>query len=155
MASQKIPFKSQALSRDLAVRLKNRGVAVVSEDVDSDGFPIIKCDDGTGAFSWIHIQTDYERQEEAGQVDGLGLAQRTYTPHLIEILKEEFATSSAELEALATELSAECSKIGAKLVVRAGAAVKSAATYAAADAAATTVVATHESSDIHPLTEQM
>lgn len=156
MASQKIPFKSQALSRDLAVRLKNRGVSVVSEDVDSDGFPIIKCDDGTGDSVWIHIQTDYQRQEDAGQVDGLGLPQRTYAPHVVEVLKEETgALYTATIDALATIVIAEASKLGTKLSVRAGAGVAAALTWTAADMAAGDVVATYESSDTNPLTEQM
>jgi len=155
MASQKIPFKSQALSRDLAVRLKNRGVSVVSEDVDSDGFPIIKCEDVNSKFAWIHIQTDYERQEGAGQVDGLGLPQRTYAPHVVEVLKEVFLTSSAEEEALATVIVAECAKLGTKLTVRSGTAVNAAATWTLADSAADVDVAIYESSDINPLTEQM
>lgn len=156
MASQKLPFKSQALARDLAVRLKNRGVAAaVSEDLDADRFPIIKLTDGSGDFVWIHIATDYERQEEDGSVDGLGLAQRTYTPHVINVLKEVFATSSASIETLASLAVAECAKLGTKVVLRDGTAVKAAANFAAADAAATNVAATYESDDINPLTQQM
>lgn len=156
MASQKLPFKSQALGRDLAVRLKNRGIAAaVSEDLDSDRFPVIKLEDGAGDFVWIHITTDHDRQAEDGSVDGLGLAQRTYTPHVINILKEVFLTSSASIETLAALATAECAKLGTKLVVRDGTAVKSAASFAAADAAATNVAATYESDDVHPLTQQM
>lgn len=152
----KVPFKSQAIARDLAVRLKNRvaGIAI-EEGLDADRFPTLKCSIGAKSL-FIRLSTDYERSEEDGHVDGLGLAQRVYSPHKCELLQEAAATpaDATTLEMRAQAL-AECSKLGMKLVVREGTAVEDAATYAAADAAAGTKVAEIKSDDIHPLTQQM
>lgn len=151
----KVPFKSQAIARDLAVRLKNRIADVeVAEDLDADRFPTLKCVVALKAV-FVRLSTDYERSEEDGSVDALGLAQRVYAPHKCEILQEDAATADAASLNLRLQVAAECAKLGMKVIVREGPAVEDAATYAAADVLAADVVAEIRSDDIHPLTQQM
>lgn len=165
MASQKIPFKALALSRDLVVRLKNRGMTVTSEDVDTSGFPVVKLAGATGKAIWLHITTDFADSEAAGKVDALGLEQRVYTPHVVEILKEaqgaagDTVLAAGYIDALA-KLMAEVGKLGTAVKVYdnlggADDSVATAATFAAAVAAATHLAADYRSDDIHPLTAQM
>lgn len=151
----KVPFKSQAIARDLAVRLKNRvaGIAV-EEGLDADRFPTLKCSIGAKS-AFIRLSTDFERSEEDGHVDGLGLAQRVYSPHKAELLQEAAASADATTLDLRAQALAECSKLGMKLIVREGTGVEDDTTFADADAAASSTVATIKSDDIHPLTSQM
>lgn len=154
----KIVFKSQAMARDLTVRLKNRIAGLtVQEDLDSDRFPTLQCQTG-GESVWIRIQTDAQRSEDDGHVDSLGLPQNVYTPHKTEILQEDAGDTTvptAAYNSLAAQILAEVSKNGTKVIVRAGEGVGAAADFAAADTAAADTVAEIRSDDIHPLTAQM
>jgi len=154
--SNKVPFKSQAISRDLAVRIKNLAAGVaIEESVDADRFPTLKCSVGAKSV-FVRISTDHERSEDDGSVDALGLAQRVYAPHKCELLQEEAATPpDASTLAMRAVVLAECAKLGMKLVIREGAGVEDAADWAAADVAADALPIVIRSSDIHPLTQQM
>jgi len=154
----KVPFKAQAISRDLAVRLKNRIAGLsIQQDVDTDRFPTLQCKIGAKSV-WVRLSTDFERSEDDGHVDSLGLAQTVYSPHKAEIIQEDSAgvvgvdPSTVELRA---QVLAECSKLGMKLIVREGEGVQDDTSFAAADAAGTTTVAVIKSNDINPLTQQM
>lgn len=165
MASQKIVFKSLALSRDLVVRLKNRGLTILAETQDTDGFPVVKIQGAVGKAIWMHITTDFATSEAEGKVDALGLEQRVYAPHIVDILKEALGAAGDTILAAGysdtvAKLVAECSKLGTAMTVHdnvggANDSVATAATFAAAQAAATNLAADIKSDDIHPLTMQM
>lgn len=152
-----VPFKAQAISRDLAVRLKNRTAGItIQEDLDADRFPTLKAtDDTSGKSVFIRISTDAERSTEDGHVDGLGLPQTVYAPHKCELAQEAAASADPASLNLRAQALAECAKLGMKTKVREGTGVQDAANWAAADAAAATDVAEIRSHDIHPLTQQM
>jgi len=156
VTAQKVPFKAQAMARDLAVRLQNRiSGLTITQGLDSDSFPTLQLTVSSKSM-WIRIRTDYQESEGEGKVDALGLGQRVYTPHLTEVLEEAAATppTAATLNMRAQAL-AEVSKNGTKVLVQEGTGVETAANYAAALALATTVVATIRSDDINPLTAQV
>ena len=153
----KVPFKSQAISRDLAVRLKNRIAGLeITEDLDSDRFPTLKCTVAAESV-FIRISTDFERSEDDGHVDALGLAQTVYAPHKAELLQEEESTTPLTATYLELQAKAlfELSKLGTKLIIKSGAGVKDDTNFADAETAATTIVAEIRSNDINPLTQQM
>lgn len=148
-------FKSVAVSRDLAVRLKNRIKSViVVESIDAQRFPTQKVSIGAKSV-FIRISTDSARSLEDGHVDGLGLPQTVYSPHKVELLQEVALTADATTAALRVQVISECAKLGMKLIVLEGTNVEDAADYAAAAVLATTVAATIKSDDINPLTAQM
>ena len=137
--------------------MKNRTAGIVIEEgLDADRFPTLKCSIGAKAI-FIRLSTDYERSDEDGHVDALGLAQRVYSPHKCELLGEDAATTVVDPTTydMRAQALAECSKLGMKLIVREGEGVQDAADWAAADTAAATTVSTIKSHDIHPLTQQM
>ncbi len=162
MASQKVPFKSLALSRDLIVRLKNRGLTILAQTQDTDGFPVAQISGGADDALWLHITTDFADSEAQGKVDGLGLEQRVYAPHIVNILKEVVsvdAATPAYQSALQIVLM-ECSKLGTAIKVYDNAggvadSVGEAASFAAAQAAAVVLATEYASDDIHPLTAQV
>ncbi len=162
MASQKIVFKSLALSRDLIVRLKNRGLTILAQTQDADGFPVAQISGGSDDAIWLHITTDFADSEAQGKVDGLGLDQRVYAPHLVTILKEAVsadAATSAYQNAL-TVLLMEVATLGTAVKVYSNAggvadSVGEAASFAAAQAAADVLATDYRSNDIHPLTAQV
>jgi hypothetical protein len=141
--SNKVPFKAQAMMRDLAVRLKNR-TKDLSAAEESVG----------GKYAFIRISTDYERSDESGKVDGLGLTQRVYSPHKCELVQEDAATADAATLNLRAQIMAEVSKLGTKVCVLEGPAVQDETDFASAFALAVKV-AEIKSDDIHPLTQQM
>jgi len=162
--STKVPFKAQAMARDLAVRLKNRIAGVtIQEDLDSERFPTFRCYVTAGQSAFVRISTDFERSDEDGHVDSLGLAQRVYTPHKTELLKGDetdttaivSATEEAAYRAMVIQLTAELSKNGTKFIIREGSGVLADTNWADADTAASTTVAEVRSDDIHGLTKQM
>lgn len=155
MAAQPQVFKAQAMARDLEVRLKNRIAGITTEaGLDSNRFPTLKVAVGAKAV-WIRISTDSARTTADGSVDGLGLAQRVYSPHVTEMLREAAATPpDASTNDMVTQVLAELSKNGTKLLVREGTGVEDDTTWAAADAAASTTASTVRSDDINPLTSQ-
>lgn len=151
-----VPFKAVAIMRDLEVRLKNRisGLSVAS-DLDSNRFPLAKLMVSTDAV-WIRFRTDYERSEADGHVDGLGMAQRVYSPHVAEIWFDDAsgtAVPTANYPAFVAQVVAEVSKVGTKVILKTGP-VMDETTFAAV-AAVVTVDSVIKSDDIHPLTSQI
>lgn len=153
--SNKVPFKAQAMMRDLAVRLKNRtkDLSAAEESVDADRFPTLALAVG-GKYAFIRISTDYERSDESGKVDGLGLPQRVYSPHKCELVQEDAATADALTLNLRAQIMAEVVKLGTKVCVLEGPAVQDETDFASAFSLAAKV-AEIKSDDIHPLTQQM
>lgn len=155
MAAQKQVFKAQAMARDLEVRLKNRIAGITTTaGLDPDRFPTLEVSVGAKSV-WIRIRTDGDRSAADGHVDGLGMDQRVYSPHLTEMLREAAATPpAAATNNMIAQVLAELGKNGTKLVVREGTGVEDTTTWATADAAATTTTSTIRSDDINPLTAQ-
>lgn len=104
-------FKAQAHARELKQRLQlSVEGAALSESLDASGLPVLKLTKGSESiFVKIGLAGN------AGRVDGLGLSQRVYSPHVCEILQEEAAVAT-ELDARAKVLAA-CAKLGMKLDV--------------------------------------
>jgi len=102
-------FKSQAHARELKQRLSLlvSGLSI-SENVDSNGMESLKLVKGSET---IFIKIDVS--DNAGRVDGLGLPQRVYSPHICKILR---AATSSDL-ALREIVVAACAKLGMKLEI--------------------------------------
>jgi hypothetical protein len=142
-------FKAQAHMRELKQRLQlTMASATITEALDADGLPAIKIELSTEvAFAKIALA------DNAGRVDGLGLAQRVYSPHIAEMIQDSDQTSAASKE-LKARLTAAMCKLGMKLAIKeddkATLAAASAAAFDATFAAATAVV-TLPSDEINPL----
>lgn len=155
--AHEVPFKSIAIMRDLEVRLKNRITSLtVSSDTDSSGYPISRLSVGADQGIYIRTRTDSDTSDAMGKIDGLGLDQRVYAPHIIELLKEDFAGSEAAIEQLSSEVLAELTKIGTKVRVTRVNGSKADA-YATAEADMDAAADSYEirSDDINPLTSQV
>lgn len=95
-----VPFKAVAIMRDLEVRLKNRiSGLVLAPDLDANRFPIVKMTSAAGDDIWMRFRTDYERSEADGHVDGLGMAQRVYSPHVAELWIEDASAPATSYDA--------------------------------------------------------
>lgn len=153
--AQKIVFKAIALSRDLAVKLENsiKGSSIV-KDSDSDRFPTLQITVNNKSC-FVKISTDFDRSEEDGHVDALGMGQRVYAPHKIEFIRENSATADASSLDMLNKVLAEISKLGTRVLVSEGASVEDAADFAAALALSPVVVSEIKSDVINPLTKQM
>lgn len=82
-------FKAQAMAQRLKQQLPQvvAGVTVVLS-VDVNGFPTLAC---TVSAETVFVKiTD---QGNAGRVDGIGMPQRAYSPHKVQILRESVAGS--------------------------------------------------------------
>lgn len=138
-------FKAIATMRELKQRMQLCGAFDSFVDaVDASGNPILVAIKGAEKH-FIKI----EPVDNAGRVDGLGLSQRVYSPHIARLIQEDTATA-AEVAARAFCLAALC-KLGMKLEIQEGPAAGAAADYAAADVLGV-VVATIPSDEIHGLT---
>lgn len=103
-------FKAQAHMRELKQRLQlSQAGAVFSDDLDASGNPIMKMTVGS-EIQFVKI----EAVDNAGRVDGLGLAQRSYSPHKCTILRDSDTISDL---AARERLSAACAKLGMKLEI--------------------------------------
>lgn len=102
-------FKSQAHARELKQRLSLlvSGLSI-SEDVDSNGMESLKLVKGSET---IFIKIDVS--DNAGRVDGLGLPQRVYSPHICKILRDDTPSDLALREIVV----AACAKLGMKLEI--------------------------------------
>jgi len=91
-----VPFKAVAIMRDFKVRLQNRisGITLIA-DLDANRFPVLKMTSSAGDDVWMRLRTDSDRSEADGHVDGLGMAQRVYTPHVAELWIEDAAAAAA------------------------------------------------------------
>ncbi len=76
------------LAEDLALRLSS---LAVTAGYDASGNPQITVGAGTTTTQSAYIRCI---PESTIQVDGLGLTQRVYTPHIIQIVLEEFTTAT-------------------------------------------------------------
>lgn len=104
-------FKAQAMARELKSRIEFQSASVSSSIArDANEMPTLIVTKGADSI-FIKIQTD----KNAGRVDALGLAQRSYSPHVVRFLRETAANQSqAEFQILAL---AEASKLGCKIEV--------------------------------------
>jgi hypothetical protein len=102
-------FKSQAHARELKQRLSLlvSGLSI-SENVDSNGMESLKLVKGSET---IFIKIDVS--DNAGRVDGLGLPQRVYSPHICKILRGDTPSDLALREIVV----AACAKLGMKLEI--------------------------------------
>lgn len=140
-------FKAQAHMRELKQRLSLLLPSDAQADsLDANGMPQLKVA-ASGENIFVKIQA---LADGAAHVDGLGLAQRVYSPHECLILREDGATAS-DVVARNTILAA-CAKLGMKLSVKEAAGVGAAASYAAAEALSPADVIVLPSDEIHKLT---
>jgi hypothetical protein len=104
-------FKSVAHARELKQRLslQVKGLAVV-ETADAAGNPIAKYTKGAEVI-WVKIET---LPNDSALTDALGLAQRVYSPHRVQILRDSDTISDAGFRELMT---AACAKLGMKLEI--------------------------------------
>lgn len=134
-------FKAQAHARELKQRLSlSVSGLTISEDVDANGFPILKFVKGSETI-FVKIST---LAMPSGRVDGLGLPQRAYSPHQVQMLQDEDTISDKELRAKAL---AACAKLGMKLELWEKATLPS-----SFDLTGATLAASIPSDEIHPLT---
>jgi hypothetical protein len=143
-------FKAQAHIRELKQRLQlTMPSATITEAMDADGFSSLKIVNSTEVFL-CKVITD----GNAGRVDGLGLPQRSYSPHIAQALQDSDQTSAAS-KALKARMSAALAKLGMKMIIKedtkANLAAATAATFDAAYAAAPATVITMGSDEINPL----
>lgn len=105
-------FKAQAHMRELVQRLKlSIQGATIKQATDADGLPAIKVEKGADAIL-VKIKVD----GNAGRVDGLGLPQRAYSPHICQLLQDADQTS-ADSKELKVRLAAAVAKLGMKVEV--------------------------------------
>jgi hypothetical protein len=132
-------FKAQAHSRELKQRLSlSLSGATFSEALDAAGLPQLKIVKGSET---MHVAIILD--SNAGRVDGLGLPQRVYSPHICQMLQDD-AASDLEMRA---KVLAACAKLGMKLEVWEIATVP-----ASFDLTGATKTATIASDEINPLT---
>ncbi len=132
-------FKAQAHMRELKQRLQLAiAGAVLTDSLDAQGLPALKIEKGGET---IHVKISTEGN--AGRVDGLGLAQRSYSPHKAQLLQDDTA---ADKDARAKTLAA-CAKLGMKLEI-----YEIASVPASFDLTGATLVSAIASDEIHPLT---
>ena len=107
-------FKAQAMSQRLQQQLNvsMQGLAFVLS-FDSNGYPTLAVTKSAETV-WVYIAD----QGNAGRVDGLGLPQRAYSPHVVQILREDWAgnTAPTQLE-MRERITAECVKLGAEVQI--------------------------------------
>ncbi len=143
-------FKAQATMRELKQRLSLQlPSATISDAQDANGYPMIRV-----LYSTEIATAKIAQDGNAGRVDGLGLAQRSYSPHIAELLQDgdQVTAASAELKA---RMAAAMGKLGMKLIIRSDDKANLPASAAGHDAAfaAAAAVATIRSDEINPLTQ--
>jgi hypothetical protein len=105
-------FKAQAHMRELVQRLKlSLAGATIDQAQDANGLPSIRVEKGT-AKACLRIKMD----GNAGRVDGLGLPQRVYSPHVAEMLQDSDLTDT-DSKQLKLRMAAAVAKLGMKVVV--------------------------------------
>lgn len=133
-------FKAQAHMRELAQRLSlSISGATITQSLDANGMPEAKVVKGSETI-FIKI-TDLGN---AGRVDGLGLPQRAYSPHQVQILQDLDTISDKDARA---KVLAACAKLGMKLQLW-----EKATLPASFDLTGATQVAEIPSDEINPLT---
>jgi hypothetical protein len=117
-------FKAAAHVRELKQRLSlSLAGAVMSDALDANGNPSLKIV-LSGETQFVHV----EALDNAGRVDALGLAQRSYSPHVCQILRDTVAADAAARD----KVLAACTKLGMKLEIWEIAAVPASFTLAGA-----------------------
>jgi hypothetical protein len=146
-------FKAAAHMRDLQQRLQNilPDATIFTANVDpTDGMPTLT------------ILTEAENENvkiyvdgNAGRVDGLGLPQQAYSPHICSIVQDSATADAAEFKSRANIVAA-AAKLGMKVILTKAASAGAATTWALAQAAVTAdsgaISITMPSDDINPLT---
>lgn len=134
-------FKSQAHMRELKQRLQlSLSAAAFTDALDNNGLPSLKIVKGSET---MFIKIDL--YDNAGRVDGLGLAQRVYSPHKCQILQDEDTISDKAMRAIVL---AACAKLGMKIELWEKATLPS-----SFDLAGATLAAEIRSDEINPLTQ--
>jgi hypothetical protein len=154
MSANGVPFKPQALMRDLQQRLQLTlsGAVTFTQSLDAYSMPNLLVLRGTESL-WIHI----EDAGNAGRVDGLGLPQRSYSPN-VGYLLEASVVVDADLR---SHCLAELTKSGTEVQLWSIASIPATFPSNAAGAGAAltgigaTQVSTIKSDANNPLTEQM
>ena len=140
-------FKAQAHMRELKQRLSILLSGKAQKDsTDLNGMPQLELS-ASGEQIFIKIQplADFSQH-----VDGIGLAQRVYSPHECLILREE-AASASDPSARETVFAA-CAKLGMRVTVKEGSGVGSAASYSAAESLASSTAVSLPSDEVNKLT---
>jgi hypothetical protein len=121
----------------------------MTDALDSNGYPAVSI-----LYSSETVLAKIAQDGNAGRVDGLGLPQRSYSPHIAEMLQDSNHTTAAAKE-LKARMAAAMSKLGMKLIIKedtnANLVSAGAAGFDAAFAAAPATVATLPSDEINPL----
>lgn len=104
-------FKAQAHRRALKQNLSlTESGAIFTESDDTDGMPLLKIEKGGET-----IFAKFAVAGNAGRVDGLGLAQRAYSPHECYMLQSD-AANGVDFELRARVL-ANCANFGMALFI--------------------------------------
>jgi|NOAtaT_7_FD_contig_31_6078651_length_963_multi_3_in_0_out_0_3 hypothetical protein len=140
-------FKASAHARELKQRLKLLlPNATISESLDTNSMPILKIS-VNAENQFIKIETD----DNAGRVDGLGLSQRVYSPHVASIVQESDAPAGAEESEARIKCISSIGKLGMKVSVWTGSGAGAETSYDDAKTASS-LVTTLPSDEINPLT---
>ena len=132
-------FKAQAHMRELKQRLGLAiAGAVFTDALDASGQPELKL---VANAETIFIKISM--LDNAGRVDGLGLPQRVYSPHKVQLLQDDTAADKA----VRAKALAACAKLGMKLELW-----EKAVLPASFDLSGATQVAEIRSDEIHALT---
>lgn len=137
--------------RELKQRLQlTMPSATITSATDADGYEAIKV-----VLNTEVALAKVAQDGNAGRVDGLGLPQRAYSPHIAQMLQDSDQTTASSKE-LKARMAAAMSKLGMKLIIREDVKADLAATTAAtfdAEWAATAAqpVVTLPSDEINPL----
>lgn len=104
-------FKAQAHMRELVQRLKlSIAGATINQSQDADGLPSIRIEKN-GEAMCLRIKMD----GNASRVDGLGLPQKVYSPHIAEMLQDADQTT-ADSKLLKLRMAAAVAKLGMKVI---------------------------------------
>jgi hypothetical protein len=145
-------FKAAAHVRELKQRLSILlPSSTISESSDTDTMPTLTIQTGT-EYQNLKISVDGNQ----GRVDGLGLSQRAYSPHVCQLIQESAAAADAAKASARAKVLAGCAKLGMKITLQQAADAGLSANWTAAvaavaaDSGATTIVL--PSDEINPLT---
>jgi hypothetical protein len=102
-------FKAQAMARNLTQRLKAQvaPTLTITQTLDANNMPILKIEKGAEK---IFVKIEVE-QNPSGGVNAVGIAQESYSPHAVTILRDSTA-SDADLR---EKTSSEAIKLGTKV----------------------------------------
>ena len=147
-------FKAQATMRELLQRVSLQlPSATITQAQDSNGLPAAAI--SYGAFPEV-LMVKINLDGNAGRVDGLGLAQRVYSPHIAQTIQDSDRTS-ADSKVLKARMDCILAKLGMKLDIHEDTAAHIAASSAngfdALYTGTSTELVTIRSDEINPLTQ--